>query len=384
MDIIFKSTVQFVLKVVVTNIEEYLASEDESSRVIALDKALKLNRTLEKPKDAVFKLSLSPVLFMAVKMGHDLNVFTSLVDSGPASAKQLAAENADVTLVGIPYFTSTGTIGFAEEYGPGLYAPTPLSHKMTQRTTIGMMDSVFCESLPAINRTLALLKTTGYLNPGNPHFGPMQYTFNTDATVWEWLAENPEALARFNTYMEGIRGSRPHWADWFPVQQQVIDGTSKEVTRPLLVDIAGGRGHDIAYFSRRVPDALGQLILEDLPSVIEDIQSLDAKVERVKHDFFTTQSIEGESLLSCSKILEHIATAMKEGYPKLLIEEFILPDQGAHILSVLPDMVVMVFCPGMERTRSQRRKLLKASGLEVKNLWLPKGDGQGIIEAELA
>lgn len=86
----------------------------------------------------------------------------------------------------------------------------------------------------------------------------------------------------------------------------------------------------------------------------------------------------------CGVILNHIAAAMKKGYSKLLIEEFILPNTDVQLLPILFDMMVMVAGPGMERTRSQWTTLLKASGLEVKKFWIPNGDASGIIEAELA
>lgn len=86
----------------------------------------------------------------------------------------------------------------------------------------------------------------------------------------------------------------------------------------------------------------------------------------------------------CKVILDHVAAAMERGYSKFLLEECILPDSGARLLPVLLDLVVMVWCPGMERTCSQWERLLGGSGLRVVQFWQPKGDGQGIIEAELA
>lgn len=85
----------------------------------------------------------------------------------------------------------------------------------------------------------------------------------------------------------------------------------------------------------------------------------------------------------CRVILNHIAAAMKKGYSKLLIEEFILPNTDAQLLPVMFDMTVMVAGPGMERTRSQWTALLKSSGLQVKKFWLPNGEAFGIVEAEL-
>ena len=86
----------------------------------------------------------------------------------------------------------------------------------------------------------------------------------------------------------------------------------------------------------------------------------------------------------CKVILDHVVAAMEKGYSKLVLEEFFLPNFGAGLLPALLDMAVMVWCPGMERACSQWEKLLKGSGLRVIKFWQPPGDGQGIIEAEIA
>lgn len=63
--------------------------------------------------------------------------------------------------------------------------------------------------------------------------------------------------------------------------------------RPLLVDIGGGRGHDLLEFRNRFPEAPGKLVLEDLPSVIDEVrdaQDLNAgDVDAVPYDFFAGQ-----------------------------------------------------------------------------------------------
>ena len=40
----------------------------------------------------------------------------------------------------------------------------------------------------------------------------------------------------------------------------------------LLVDIGGGRGHDLEAFKHTNPNAEGKLVLQDLPPVIYDIK----------------------------------------------------------------------------------------------------------------
>lgn len=55
----------------------------------------------------------------------------------------------------------------------------------------------------------------------------------------------------FNISIEGDRGSRPDCVDWFPVQEQLLDGFKPEKDAVLLVDVAGGRGRDIALFKNK-------------------------------------------------------------------------------------------------------------------------------------
>ena len=75
---------------------------------------------------------------------------------------------------------------------------------------------------------------------------------------------------------------------------------------------------------------------------------------------------------------------MKRGFSKVIMEEYILPDQNARLLPCMTDIAVMVFCSGLERTCQRWNDLLTSAGLRVLQFWMREGDGLGIIEAELA
>ena len=78
--------------------------------------------------------------------------------------------------------------------------------------------------------------------------------------------------------VEGRRTHWPNWIDWFPVQECIIDGFENEEGGVLMVDVAGGRGHDLKKFQAMFPRAPGRLIVDDLPQVLEGI-SLSPRIE---------------------------------------------------------------------------------------------------------
>ncbi len=95
--------------------------------------------------------------------------------------------------------------------------------------------------------------------------------------------------------MEGQRRGRKAWYDNFPAENLVRKGVNNDVASVLMVDVGGGRGHELEDFRKRYPDMAGRLILEDLPETINDIARLDESMERIEYDFFTPQPVKGET-----------------------------------------------------------------------------------------
>ena len=94
--------------------------------------------------------------------------------------------------------------------------------------------------------------------------------------------------------MTGVRGQEPAWLSWSPLIGHVLEGA-----RPgevVLVDVGGGRGHDVSALKRKIGSGLpkaGRIVLEDLPAVLEDSGELEEGVEKVEYDFFTPQVVVG-------------------------------------------------------------------------------------------
>ena len=84
-----------------------------------------------------------------------------------------------------------------------------------------------------------------------------------------------------------------------------------------------------------------------------------------------------------ANILRNTASAMKPGYSKLLINEYILPATACPLTPSYMDFQMMVGLAGCERTEKQFQELVGLAGLKVVNFWYPEGAPDGIVEVVL-
>lgn len=149
--------------------------------------------------------------------------------------------------------------------------------------------------MPAIAAAPEWFKENGFQNPTDPRNGPFQKAFGTNIPIFQWLAlpENKERWDAANTFFEGDRGNRPSWVTWFPVQDELLSGKIDDQA-PLLVDVAGGRGHDLLEFINQFPCVKGKYVLQDLQKVLDSATNLPAAVEKRAIDFFNESPVKGK------------------------------------------------------------------------------------------
>ncbi|KAK0627398.1 S-adenosyl-L-methionine-dependent methyltransferase, partial [Immersiella caudata] len=203
------------------------------------------------------------------------------------------------------------------------------------------------------------LEDKGFKTPQGIADGPLQYAHETGMDMFEWLHANPPAGEQFNRHMGGYANGRPAWYEegFYPVEGRLLRGL--EEGGAVLVDVGGGLGHDVRGFEKRWGQKIGagRLVLQDLERVIEQIPGTEGgRVERMVYDFYTEQPVKGartyylHSVLHdwpdelCVKILERIKAAMKPGYSRLLINENVIPDTGAHWETTALDVMLARVC----------------------------------------
>lgn len=87
---------------------------------------------------------------------------------------------------------------------------------------------------------------------------------------------------------------------------------------------------------------------------------------------------------TCRKILSRLVAAMTPGYSKLLINENVIPNTGAHWQATSLDLIMMVDLAAKERTEQQWHQVIEPVGLKITKIWTPLDSAESLIECELA
>ena len=157
--------------------------------------------------------------------------------------------------------------------------------------------------------------------------------------------QNPERFQTFQTGMAGIDVAIPvtgHF-DFSTLKNESPDTDNTTIE---LVDVGGGEGTVLNKILEAHPELSPRnCVLQERPEVIQLAKSkktLPDDVQLVEHDFMTEQPVRGarayylHSIIQDwnddvnTQILKAIVPAMTKGYSKVLVNDFVVPDQGAH------------------------------------------------------
>lgn len=111
--------------------------------------------------------------------------------------------------------------------------------------------------------------------------------------------------------------------------------------------------------------------------VCADLMTLGARVyylRNILHDWPDDK---------CQIILSQVATAMTEGYSKILLNELVIPDQGASLVAVQSDITMMACLAAIERSKRQWHELIDAAGLKIEKIWTDVPEAESIMEVIL-
>lgn len=379
-------------KATAAELEEELAL-DAKFRLQASEASKKLTRTLQKPVDRAWDLLVQPAHPAALQVALDAGWIAYINDSADGhergvTASQIAKDtSSDVELVErlMRVLTANGTI---RETSSSAYAPTSFSKLFDNPGWVNGLR----HSIHDINITLAgmpdFLAKHQY-NPENTQ--ETLYKRVHGANFFDLVFAGGDIGSHFNSFMSVTRDGKKPWFDVYPVAERL------DVPSPgdaVLVDVGGGKGHDLIAFSQFMAKSQmqGTLVLQDQPSAIEGVPTEHASnIEIQAHDFFTTQKVIGARAYFLKHILHNwsdedsvailtrIRDAMKSGYSKILINEIVLPDENCDSIAAGKDVVMMALLDAKERSWEQWRALIELTGgLAIDSVW-PLGVGDGSI-----
>ncbi len=194
-----------------------------------------------------------------------------------------------------------------------------------------------------------------------------------------------------------LLGGGKKWHEVVPLDEIFGDASSGDPNAPLLVDIGGNTGYDLAGFHKANPDRRGRLILQDLPVTVAKVDAAAiAPIEPMGHDFFQPQPVHGARVYyfkavlhnwddeSCQKILSNVKSAMTPGHSRILANEIVIPDTVADWPDTSLDILMMKFLNSLERSAKEWDALAAAVGLRVNRIWDGKNGPHKLIEMVLA
>ncbi|KAL6151324.1 hypothetical protein ACJBU6_10309 [Exserohilum turcicum] len=313
-----------------------------------LDACRSLIAEISHPSENMLELLWAqPAHLNILWMAAEVKLFQTMRDTPETGAtiEEIASKcdkNVDAILVGrmLRHLAAMHTV---RETGPGTFASTRTSSAFAQQS---YQDSILyiAENFQPVHQCIkSYFEQRDWKCPDSGLDAPFQHCYHCKGRhYFEYFEQNPEMGRRFAGMMESWSQGRPRWfhRDYYPVEERLLAGAEKDA--PFLVDVGGGSGHDVeglrVAFEGKLP---GSLVLQDRPEIVE-LAQLGAGTEKMAHDFMTEQPVKGarayylHSIIQDwndqvnTHILKSIVPAMKKGYSKLLVNDFVVPSRGAH------------------------------------------------------
>ncbi|KAJ5182715.1 O-methyltransferase [Penicillium capsulatum] len=343
-----------------------------------------------------------PASSAIIRLGMDIKLFQHLRDAGDAgiTPAALAAKTGVDTLLLqrlVRHLVSMHVVQFRN----GAFHATKLAETLAAENYEHSIYNCYDVARPSFNLWPQHFRETGYKapTPGGTD-GPFQAAHKTNLPLWEWFDATPPQTLYFNSFMSAYRAGKPMWfaPGFYPVAERLIEGFDASNSDVLLVDVGGGRGHDLAAFTAHLGTSPGRHILQDrepvIASVKESGQKLDFEVQ--SHDFFTPQPVQSARAYfthsichdwsdeDSIRIMKNLVPALKPGYSRVLLNEIVINEEKPTLAGTSMDMMMLAHLGVRERTEGDWKNLLEQAGLKIVKIYTYPGVAESLIEAELA
>ncbi|KIM99318.1 hypothetical protein OIDMADRAFT_166945 [Oidiodendron maius Zn] len=373
---------------------------NEQQRLSLLQSARVLVNELEKPHERIMRMCYhESALFMATKVLVDLGVFKILTEAeGPITAAKLAQDTgADCALVE-RLLKHIATEFFVHESGPDTYTANDITRCIALPGAQGTIDDTF-QIVRVVDVLPDFLKQTNYANPTNKDKTAWKYAYKTDQHFFEYVNSpgRERKLEALRNHMQ-FKTVGLKWYEVPEIMEAAFGDAKVGKDDVLLIDVGGSGGHDLIGFHKAHPSMPGRLILQDLPTTIQSLDSsalAQQGIVAMGHDFFTPQPVHGAKVYylkmclhdwpntQCIQILSQLKCALKPGYSRILLNEIVIPEEKAGWFETSVDMLMMQVHSAQERREREWVGLVHAvGGLVVRRIWDVEGAVEKVIEIE--
>ncbi|KAF5590024.1 O-methyltransferase [Fusarium pseudoanthophilum] len=359
---------------------------DENIRQTMLVKARTLVHSLQTPREIMVQHTWAdPGLNAVLITGVDIGLWKLMVKNGADKAQKVEdlarSLGMDPILLG-RLLRHAAAMGHLKEIGQDEYKLS----SFTRSLSLDVIGDGYLALLGGIGRSpiefYKFLRQTQWKNPTDASHTAMHVSYDTKLpNCFEYLRSiglGPQT----NNHMGGYRQGRLPWMhpSLYPVEDTLFTGSDESPDAPLLVDVAGGLGHDIHEFKKFYPIHPGKLILQDLPVVINDVKDIDPSIELMPHDFLTEQPVKGARAYFMHSIL-HDWPDDQTSYIRVCHTK-----NGAYWEATAGDILMMTQLSALERTEDNWYQLIEGSGLNLKIVKFWKcgvASVENLIECEL-
>lgn len=329
------------------------------------------------PHVQLIQMSIGAWISRLVAVAAELEIADHLAD-GPKSAAELAGPTKTDPRSLHRFLRTLASQGILSHGAGEKFSLTPLGEALRRGAPGSARSTVLAMAGPWMWKAMGEFQHS--VETGNT---AMQKVFGMG--IFDYLGQHPELAAQFSEAMNGVHGAEP------PAVAAAYDFSSAGV----IVDVGGAIGNMLVNILKRHPQP--KAVLYDRPVVVTEAPAFLAangvadRVTIQQGNFFESVPAGGDLYIlshiihdwteaQCLTILANCRKAMRPG-AKLLIVEFVLPEDGVPHFGKLADMIMLAIPGGEERTASEYRTLLDKAGFQMTRV-VPTASDVSIVEAE--
>ena len=315
---------------------------------------------------------VSKMIYAAAKLG-----LPDHLANGPKSAAELSTTTGTHPQSLHRLMRTLASVGIFTQLDGGRFGLTPLSESMKKgapgsahETILTMAGPTFVRAFEEIAHSVKTGETGFEKALGKP--------------IFDYFAEHQDEASLFSQSMVGIHGGEP------PAVAAAYDFSQFGT----IVDVGGATGNMLSAVLSAHQGPRG--ILYDLPHVVTDAppslekSGIADRVTIENGSFFENVPSDGDAYIlshiihdwnedQCLTILGNVRKAMNPD-GKLLIVEFVLPEDDSEHFGKIADIIMLVIPGGQERTPTEYDELLTKAGFKMTRV-VPTETPVSIVEA---